>query len=252
MQGEGNNLTSFGFRPVRESEKTRLVGEVFSSVAGRYDLMNDLMSLGMHRLWKRFAAGLSGLREGDRALDVAAGSGDLAIQFVRSVGESGSVVLTDINVDMLELGRQKMVDQGHLDSVRYVLADAENLPFEDDAFDCVSISFGLRNVTRQDKALESMRRVLKPGGRLLVLEFSKPVIPLLKQAYDRYSFEVIPRIGEWVVRDASSYRYLVESIRRHPDQLEMKAMMERAGLDSVRIHNLLGGIVALHLGIKYG
>lgn len=252
MHGEQNNQTHFGFRPVSESEKTRLVREVFSSVAERYDLMNDIMSFGAHRLWKRFAARLSGLCAGGRVLDVAAGSGDLAVQLADRVGESGSVVLTDINTDMLELGRQNMVDRGFLGNIQYVLSDAENLPFKDDWFDCVSISFGLRNIIRKDQALQSMCRVLKPGGTLLILEFSEPTVPQLKWVYDRYSFAVIPRIGRWVANDTASYRYLVESIRRHPNQSKLKGMMENAGLDLVRIHNLLGGIVALHLGTKLG
>ena len=251
MQGERNSQAHFGYRSVSESEKTRLVGEVFSSVAKRYDLMNDLMSFGLHRVWKNFAVGQSGLRKGDRVLDVAAGSGDLSIRFAGRVGESGEVVLTDINPDMLELGRQNMANHGHLRNVRYVLADAESLPFENCRFDCVSISFGLRNITRKELALQSMRRVLKPGGRLMVLEFSDPTSPQLKRLYDQYSFRVIPRIGQWVANDEPSYRYLVESIRRHPDQLSLKSMMEKAGLDSVRIHNLAGGIVALHTATRY-
>lgn len=252
MQGEGNNQAHFGFRSVSESEKARLVGEVFSSVAKRYDLMNDLMSFGLHRIWKDFAVRQSGLGKGDRALDVAAGSGDLAIRFARQVGESGEVVLTDINPDMLELGRQNMVNHGHLRNIRHVLADAENLPFEGERFDCVSISFGLRNITRKEQALKSMRRVLKPGGKLMVLEFSEPTSLQLRRIYDRYSFRVIPKIGQWVANDAPSYRYLVESIRRHPNQLSLKVMMENAGLDAVRIHNLAGGIVALHIATRYG
>jgi len=252
MQGEGNNQAHFGFRSVSESEKTRLVGEVFSSVAKRYDLMNDLMSFGLHRIWKDFAVRQSGLGKGDRALDVAAGSGDLAIRFARQVGESGEVVLTDINPDMLELGRQNMVNHGHLRNIRHVLADAENLPFEGERFDCVSISFGLRNITRKEQALKSMRRVLKSGGKLMVLEFSEPTSLQLRRIYDRYSFRVIPKIGQWVANDAPSYRYLVESIRRHPNQLSLKVMMENAGLDAVRIHNLAGGIVALHIATRYG
>jgi len=252
MQGEGNNQAHFGFRSVSESEKTRLVGEVFSSVAKRYDLMNDLMSFGLHRIWKDFAVRQSGLGKGDRALDVAAGSGDLAIRFARQVGESGEVVLTDINPDMLELGRQNMVNHGHLRNIRHVLADAENLPFEGERFDCVSISFGLRNITRKEQALKSMRRVLKPGGKLMVLEFSEPTSLQLRRIYDRYSFRVIPKIGQWVANDAPSYRYLVESIRRHPNQLSLKVMIENAGLDVVRIHNLAGGIVALHIATRYG
>ncbi len=251
MQRECDSQAHFGYRSVSESEKTRLVGEVFSSVAERYDLMNDLMSFGLHRVWKSFAVKQSGLRKGDRVLDVAAGSGDLSIRFAGRVGESGEIVLTDINPDMLELGRQNMVNHGHLGNVRYVLADAESLPFENCRFDCVSISFGLRNITRKELALQSMRRVLKPGGRLMVLEFSDPTSPQLKRLYDQYSFRVIPRIGQWVASDEPSYRYLVESIRRHPDQLSLKSMMENAGLDSVRIHNLAGGIVALHTATRY-
>ncbi|MCY4051738.1 MAG: bifunctional demethylmenaquinone methyltransferase/2-methoxy-6-polyprenyl-1,4-benzoquinol methylase UbiE [Gammaproteobacteria bacterium] len=251
MQEECNKQTNFGFQSVSESEKTHLVGEVFSSVAERYDLMNDLMSFGLHRIWKKFAAMQSGLNLGDHALDVAAGSGDLAIQFVRQVGGGGNVVLTDINQDMLELGRQNMVNHGYLNNVHYVLANAEDLPFEDEEFDCVSISFGLRNVTRKEQALKSMRRVLKPGGKLMVLEFSEPTNPQLRRLYDQYSFKIIPKIGQWVANDAPSYRYLVESIRRHPNQTSLKSMIKNAGLDSVRIHNLAGGIVALHTAIRY-
>lgn len=251
MHREENNSTHFGFRSVTASEKTRLVGEVFSSVHENYDLMNDLMSLGLHRIWKNFAVRQSGLCPGGQALDVAAGSGDLAAQLARRVGDSGSVVLTDINPDMLETGRRNMINRGHLGNVRYVLANAQTLPFANDLFDCVSISFGLRNITRMDQALASMQRVLKPGGKLLVLEFSEPAHPQLKRIYDRYSFSVIPKIGERVAKDSASYQYLVESIRRHPNQPALRAMMKNAGLDSVRIHNLLGGIVALHIGIKY-
>ncbi len=251
MQGESNKQAHFGFRSVSESEKTRLVGEVFSSVAERYDLMNDLMSFGLHRIWKHFTAQQSGLGMGDRALDVAAGSGDLAIHFVRQVGTEGEVILTDINQDMLELGRRNMVNHGYLKNARYVLADAENLPFENKYFDCVSISFGLRNITRKEQALKSMRRVLKPGGKLMILEFSEPANLKLRHLYDQYSFKIIPNIGRWVANDAPSYRYLVESIRRHPNQTSLKSMMMNTGLDSVRIHNLAGGIVALHTATRY-
>ncbi len=246
-----SSRTDFGNRVVEEADKAALVGEVFSSVASRYDLMNDLMSGGVHRLWKRFAVSQSGLRSGDSVLDVAAGSGDLSRHFAGIVGRAGRVVLTDINGDMLALGKAKMMDAGYAGNIEYLLADAENLPFDDNGFDCVSIGFGLRNVTRKEKALASMCRVLKPGGRGLVLEFSKPVLPMLGKAYDCYSFQGIPRIGRLVADDEESYRYLVESIRNHPDQETLRTMMQDAGFDEVRYHNLSAGIVALHVGYKF-
>jgi demethylmenaquinone methyltransferase/2-methoxy-6-polyprenyl-1,4-benzoquinol methylase len=251
MSHDPGKQTHFGFREVPETEKAGLVGEVFSSVASRYDIMNDLMSLGVHRLWKRFAVSQSGLRAGDQVLDVAAGSGDLSRHFASRVGSDGKVILTDINEDMLAQGRARMVDQGLVGNIEFMIADAEDLPFDDQQFDCVSISFGLRNVTRKQEALKSMCRVLKPGGRLLVLEFSKPVIPLVEKIYDSYSFNAIPRIAKLVTGDEGSYRYLVESIRKHPDQETLKSMMLEAGFDDVRYHNLSAGIVALHIGFRY-
>ena len=243
--------THFGFRTVAEEKKADLVGQVFHSVAGKYDLMNDLMSFGAHRLWKKFATDQSGLRPGDRALDVAGGSGDLSRAFARQVGPSGTVVLTDVNPSMLAQGKQRLVEAGIVGNVAYALADAERLPFTDSSFDCVSISFGLRNVTHIDRALASMRRVVRPGGRLLVLEFSRPVSGALAKAYDFYSFNVIPRIGRAVTGDEESYQYLVESIRRFPDQQTLEEMMLEAGFDEVRYHNLSGGIVALHVGFRF-
>jgi demethylmenaquinone methyltransferase/2-methoxy-6-polyprenyl-1,4-benzoquinol methylase len=209
------------------------------------------MSFGVHRLWKRFAASQSGLREGQAVLDVAAGSGDMSRLFAPRVGKLGRVVMTDINPDMLRRGRDAMIDHGVVDNIRYCIADAENLGFADNTFDCVSISFGLRNVTRIPKALREMYRVLKPGGRVLILEFSKPVSPLLRKAYDAYSFGVIPGIGKLVAGDAESYRYLVESIRKHPDQETLAAMMRDARFERVEYHNLTGGVVALHIGFKF-
>ena len=243
--------THFGFQDVPEGDKARLVGGVFTSVASRYDVMNDLMSFGVHRLWKRFAISQSGLRKGDSVLDVAGGSGDLARAFARQVGPTGRVILTDINDAMLAEGRRNMLDQGVVGNISYVLTDAEQLCFPDDMVHCVSISLGLRNVTRKERALQSMHRVLKPGGRLMVLEFSKPVIPVLEKAYDLYSFNVIPKIGKLVANDEASYQYLVESIRKHPDQQTLKQMMLEAGFDDVKVHNMTGGIVALHIGYKY-
>lgn len=243
--------THFGYQSVPADEKAGLVGEVFTSVAARYDLMNDLMSFGAHRLWKHFAAGQSGLRRGDSVLDVAAGSGDMAMRLARQVGRDGRVVLSDVNEAMLQQGRDKMIDAGFAGNIEYALGDAEDLPFAGDSFHCVCIAFGLRNVTRIEAALASMFRVLMPGGRLLVLEFSKPLLPLLAKVYDAYSFAVLPALGELVVGDARSYRYLAESIRRHPGREELRARLEGAGFEDVRVYNLSGGIVALHIGFKY-
>jgi len=241
--------THFGFREVPADAKRGLVGEVFRSVAGRYDLMNDLMSLGIHRAWKQFALGQSGVRAGSRVLDVAGGTGDMTARFAARVGTTGQVVLSDINDAMLAVGRERLVDRGIAGNVEFVRADAENLPFPEHHFDCVSIAFGLRNVTHIDRALASMYRVLKPGGRLLVLEFSHPVAAL-KPVYDVYSFNVLPWLGRVVAGDEASYRYLVESIRRHPDQERLKELMHAAGYERVQYYNLTGGIVALHVGFK--
>ncbi len=240
--------THFGFEQVAEAEKARRVAQVFDSVAHRYDIMNDLMSGGMHRLWKSFTIARSGVREGSRVLDVAGGTGDLSLAFARKVGKTGQVWLTDINNAMLTHGRDRLCDKGFLLPVAQ--CDAEKLPFPDDYFDCVTVAFGLRNMTHKETALAEMRRVLRPGGRLLVLEFSqiwKPLAPV----YDLYSFKVIPRIGEIITKDADSYRYLAESIRVHPDQETLKGMMEGAGLEKVEYFNLTLGVVALHRGFKF-
>lgn len=245
------NKTHFGYKTVDEHEKASLVADIFRSVAPKYDLMNDLMSMGMHRLWKRFTIREAAVRQGQRVLDVASGTGDLAKAFAKKVGASGQVVMTDINDAMLAVGRDRMIDAGILGNVECVQADAENLPFADNYFDCITIAFGLRNVTHKDVALKSMFRVLKPGGKLLILEFSKPVLPMLNKIYDTYSFNIIPKLGELVTNDRESYQYLVESIRMHPDQETLKGMLEEAGFEDAGYHNLSGGIVALHKGFKY-
>jgi len=242
--------THFGYKTVDAKEKVNLVAGVFHSVAAKYDLMNDLMSAGVHRLWKRFTIELSGVRAGNRVLDIAGGTGDLAAKFSRIVGAQGRVVLADINDSMLKVGRDKLIDHGLVSNIDYVQANAECLPFPDNHFDCVTIAFGLRNVTDKDAALRSMLRVLKPGGRLLVLEFSKPQSELLGKAYDLYSFKVLPMMGKLVANDAESYQYLAESIRMHPDQETLKGMMENAGFARCEFYNMTGGIVALHRGIK--
>lgn len=241
----------FGFRTVGKEDKADLVANVFHSVASKYDLMNDLMSFGIHRVWKRFTIEASSVRRSQRVLDLAGGTGDLTAKFSRLVGEKGEVILADINDSMLKIGREKLRDLGIVGNVSYVQANAEELPFPDNYFDCITVSFGLRNVTDKDKALRSMHRVLKPGGRLLVLEFSKPVIEPLNKAYDAYSFHILPRIGRAIVSDADSYRYLAESIRMHPDQETLKSMMENAGIEQVSYTNMTGGIVALHKGFKF-
>ena len=247
---EQEKTTHFGFQDVPESQKADKVAEVFHSVAAKYDLMNDVLSGGLHRLWKRFTIELSGVRPGNRVLDIAGGTGDLTRKFSSLVGPSGEVVLADINDSMLKVGRDRLLDKGVAGNVQFVQADAEALPFPDNHFDVVTIAFGLRNVTRKENALRSMLRVLKPGGRLLVLEFSKPGNPLLAKAYDTYSFSFMPLAGKLITNDADSYRYLAESIRMHPDQETLKAMMVDAGFERVTYHNMTGGIVALHRGIK--
>ena len=239
--------THFGFQTVDVEEKSSRVREVFDSVAPKYDVMNDLMSMGLHRLWKAYTIGVSGVCAGDQVLDIAGGTGDLSLGFARRVGPTGCVVHTDINENMLAEGRDRLVNLGVL--LPTVLCDAQRLPFADDRFDLVSVAFGLRNMTDKDQALREMCRVLKPGGKLLVLEFSKVIAPLQK-AYDWYSFNVLPRLGGWVAGDAASYRYLAESIRMHPDQETLKAMMKGAGFGHVDVHNLTAGVVALHVGIK--
>ncbi|MGP0083400.1 MAG: bifunctional demethylmenaquinone methyltransferase/2-methoxy-6-polyprenyl-1,4-benzoquinol methylase UbiE [Steroidobacteraceae bacterium] len=240
----------FGFVTVDWAEKADRVRSVFASVAGKYDLMNDLMSFGAHRLWKQFALSLTGLRPGQHALDVAGGTGDLALGMLRQVGKQGRVILSDVNPVMLERGRDRLLDAGFVGNVQCIVADAERLPFEDNSFDCVTIGFGLRNVTDKAAALRSMYRVLKPGGQLLVLEFSKPTAPGLGPIYDAYSFKVLPLLGRLVARDEHSYRYLAESIRMHPDQETLLGMLRDAGFAQARYHNLSGGIVALHRGYK--
>ena len=242
--------THFGFRTVDAGEKAGLVRGVFDSVASRYDVMNDLMSLGVHRLWKRFAIELAGVRPGQQVLDLASGTGDLADRFADLVGPGGLVLMTDINAAMLGVGRDRMVDRGHAGNLAYAQVDAEVLPFPDNTFDLVTIAFGLRNVTHKEQALAAMYRVLRPGGRALVLEFSKPLNKPLEKLYDLYSFHILPRMGDLVAKDADSYRYLAESIRMHPDQETLKGMMEHAGFERCDVHNMTGGIVAVHRGFK--
>ncbi|CAA0115321.1 Ubiquinone/menaquinone biosynthesis C-methyltransferase UbiE [BD1-7 clade bacterium] len=242
--------THFGYQTVAKDEKAGKVADVFHSVAAKYDIMNDLMSGGVHRLWKQFTIEASCARRGQKILDIAGGTGDLAGKFSKIVGKDGQVILSDINASMLGVGRDKLTDRGIAGNINYVQANAESLPFPDNYFDCITIAFGLRNVTEKDKALESMYRILKPGGRLLVLEFSKPQNTLLERAYDTYSFRILPKMGELVANDAESYQYLAESIRMHPDQETLKQMMLDAGFDQVEYHNMTGGIVALHKGLK--
>ncbi|WP_226664250.1 bifunctional demethylmenaquinone methyltransferase/2-methoxy-6-polyprenyl-1,4-benzoquinol methylase UbiE [Microbulbifer aggregans] len=242
--------THFGYQQVPVEEKAGRVADVFHSVAARYDVMNDLMSGGVHRLWKRFTIELSAARPGQTILDIAGGTGDLTARFSRIVGPTGKVVLADINESMLKVGRDRLLDRGIAGNVETLQADAQYLPFPDNTFDCITIAFGLRNVTDKDLALRSMLRVLKPGGRLLVLEFSKPQSKLLEKVYDQYSFRLLPFMGKLVADDAESYRYLAESIRMHPDQQTLKDMMGEAGFVDCEFHNMTGGIVALHKGIK--
>jgi demethylmenaquinone methyltransferase / 2-methoxy-6-polyprenyl-1,4-benzoquinol methylase len=242
--------TDFGYQRIPVEQKARRVGQVFDSVAARYDLMNDLMSWGIHRLWKQFAVAIARIKRGQRVLDLAGGTGDMTARLARRVGSAGSVILADINESMLSIGRDRLIDQGIAGTVQYVQADAESLPFPDNTFDVVTIAFGLRNVTHKDQALASMHRVLQPGGRVVILEFSQLVMPLLQHLYDSYSFNVLPWLGKLVVGDAESYRYLLESIRRHPDQETLKSLMESAGFDLITYYNLSGGIAAVHCGYK--
>ncbi|MET0069368.1 MAG: bifunctional demethylmenaquinone methyltransferase/2-methoxy-6-polyprenyl-1,4-benzoquinol methylase UbiE [Candidatus Thiodiazotropha sp.] len=243
--------THFGYQEVPVDEKAGRVREVFDSVANKYDLMNDLMSFGIHRLWKRHTIELSGVRKGQRVLDLAAGTGDLSARFSGLVGDQGLVVFTDINAAMLQLGRERMADQGRVGNLQYVQADAQHLPFGDNYFDCATIGFGLRNVTDKQLALNAIFNSLKPGGRLLVLEFSKPTNRTLEKLYDLYSFGILPKIGKLVTDDEESYRYLAESIRMHPDQETLKGMMQHAGFERCDYFNLTGGVVALHRGYKF-
>ena len=249
MQQPLSTMTSthFGFESVDEAQKARRVRGVFDSVASKYDVMNDLMSLGLHRAWKAYTVLVADLREGHQVLDIAGGTGDLALAFSKKVGKSGRVFHTDINEAMLRTGRDRLLNEGV--ALPTLVCDAENLPFGDQHFDLVSVAFGLRNMTHKDQALAEMNRVLKPGGKLLVLEFSK-VAPPLEKIYDWYSFKVLPKLGQWVANDSASYKYLAESIRMHPGQEELKALMKNGGFNHVDIHNLAGGVVALHVGIK--
>jgi demethylmenaquinone methyltransferase/2-methoxy-6-polyprenyl-1,4-benzoquinol methylase len=245
------NTTHFGFKTVEEDKKVELVAEVFHSVAAKYDVMNDVLSMGIHRVWKRFTIDCSGIRKGQKVLDLAGGTGDLTAKFSRIVGKDGQVILADINDSMLKVGRSKLRDLGVEGNVEYVQANAEELPFPDNHFDLVTIAFGLRNVTDKDKALASIYRVLKPGGRLLVLEFSKPLYKPVSKFYDFYSFNVLPKLGKIIANDSESYQYLAESIRMHPNQDTLKEMMENVGFEGTEFFNLTAGIVALHRGYKY-
>lgn len=244
------NTTHFGYQTVEAEKKADMVASVFHSVAAKYDVMNDLMSFGVHRIWKQLTIDQSGIRPGQHVLDLAGGTGDLAIKMAKRVGPTGSVVLSDINESMLSVGRDRLTDKGIVGNVTYSQANAEALPFDDNSFHCVTMAFGLRNVTDKDKALASIFRVLKPGGRLLVLEFSKPVLPLLSKAYDAYSFTALPMMGKLVANDAESYRYLAESIRMHPDQETLQGMMDAVGFENTSYQNFTGGVVALHKGFK--
>jgi demethylmenaquinone methyltransferase/2-methoxy-6-polyprenyl-1,4-benzoquinol methylase len=245
-----DKTTHFGFQQVPVAEKAQRVRDVFDSVATEYDLMNDVMSLGIHRLWKRLAIGMANIQPGQHVLDLAGGTGDLVLLIAPKVGPQGRVVLSDINNAMIRTGRARLLDKGIAGNVEYIQADAERLPFPDNSFDCITMAFGLRNVTHKQTALNSMYRVLKPGGRLLILEFSRPAA-LLRPAYDFYSFSILPRLGQLIARDAASYRYLAESIRMHPDQKTLVGMLESAGFERCDYHNLTGGIVAIHRGYKF-
>lgn len=242
--------THFGYEDVPVDQKVKKVREVFDSVASEYDVMNDVMSLGIHRLWKRYTVGIANVRKGHVVLDLAGGTGDLTALFAKRVGATGKVVLADINEAMLRVGRDRMIDRGLISNITYSLANAECLPFSSNEFDRVCIGFGLRNVTDKQAALRSMFDVLKPGGRLLILEFSKPTNPILSKIYDTYSFSLLPKVGKLIANDEESYRYLAESIRMHPDQETLKGMMEEAGFERCQVNNLTGGIVAVHTGYK--
>ena len=245
------NTTHFGFKQVAEEDKVNLVRGVFDSVASQYDIMNDLMSLGIHRIWKRVAVQLSNVREGDHVLDLAGGTGDLTTLFAKRVGKNGKIVLADINSEMLRTGRDRLIDRGLIENITYAQVNAECLPFEDNSFDCVCIAFGLRNVTDKDAALRSMYRVLKPGGRVIVLEFSRPIDKITEKVYDFYSFKLLPKIGKFIAKDEDSYRYLAESIRMHPKQDKLKSMMQEAGMERCEYFNMSQGIVAVHRGYKF-
>ena len=249
-QKDNVTLTDFGFASIPKDEKKSRVRAVFDSVAEQYDIMNDVMSLGLHRLWKRFVVAQSGLKTGQKALDVAAGSGDLSLGLLKRVGPTGRVIVTDINTAMLRRGRDRLVNAGMAGNVEYAEADAESLPFKSEVFNCVTIGFGLRNLTDKSSALRSMHRVLKPGGRVLVLEFSKPNFGPLNRFYDMYSFRVLPKLGQLLANDAASYQYLAESIRKHPDQEQLKALMVEQGFERCCYYNLSGGIVSVHVGFR--
>ncbi len=243
--------THFGFQQVPTKEKTKRVADIFHSVANKYDLMNDLMSFGIHRLWKQITIFIANIKPNAKVLDLASGTGDLAALMAKKIGGNGQIILSDINSSMLNIARNRMLDKGLSNNATYILADAENLPFPKNYFDTITIAFGLRNVTQKDKALKAMYSVLKPGGKVYILEFSKPTIPIVNSIYDRYSFHILPKLGQWVANDANSYQYLAESIRMHPDQETLRTLLETAGFEDCQYNNFNTGIVALHSGCKY-